>query len=217
MMNVQGTHAARLEDALLRLDRAAVGALLRELSGPTALSRIALADEVIAPALLSIGEAWDTGEAALSQVYMAGRLIEAALEEHLPPAPPRPGAPRIGVGVLEDHHALGKRIVCAVLSSGGYDVRDLGSGLTAERLVDRAVEEGVDLLMVSVLMLNRALHVAEVRRQLTARGLTGITLAVGGAPFIHDPDLSRLVGADHAGRSAADALRIAGAYERGER
>lgn len=210
-------HAVRLREALLALDRAEVAAILSELAGPSSFDRIELADLVIAPALLEIGRAWDEGTVALSQVYMSGRLLEEALDQHLPASAPREGAPRIGVGVLEDHHALGKRIVCAVLGSAGYDVRDLGSGIGAATLVDRAVEQGVDILMVSVLMLNRALHVVHVREQIDDRGLDGLTLVVGGAPFIHDPDLYARVGADSYGRSAADALRIAAAYERGER
>ncbi len=209
--------ATRLEAALLSLDRAEVGATFAAIAGPDTIDRVTLADSVIAPALLSIGQAWDEGSAALSQVYMAGRLVEEALERHLPAAPPRPGAPRIGVAVLEDHHSLGKRIVCAVLNSAGYDVRDLGSGLDAVTLVDRALEQQVDLLMVSVLMLNRALRVSLVRQQLSERDAHHVTLVVGGAPFVHDPELYRRVGADRCGRSAADALRIAAAYEGGER
>jgi trimethylamine corrinoid protein len=209
--------AVRLERALLALDRAEVIRVLSALATDRAEERVALADRIIAPALLAIGEAWDRGEVALSQVYMAGRLVEDVLEQHAPAGPPRPGAPRIGVGVLVDRHALGKRIVCAVLGSAGYDVVDLGAGLSAEALVDRAVQQRVDILMVSVLMLNRALQVREIRQLLDDRGLDGIALVVGGAPFVHDPTLGPRVGADHTGCSAADALRFAAAHQGGAR
>lgn len=207
--------ASRLEQALVALDRAEVGHILASLATDNTLDRIELADRVIAPALLAIGGAWDRGEVALSQVYMAGRIVEDALEQHLPPGQPRPGAPRIGVGVLVDRHALGKRIVCAVLGSAGYEVCDLGAGLSAAELVDGAVEQQVDILMVSVLMLNRALQVREIRQLLHERSLESIKLAVGGAPFVHDPSLGARVGADHTGCSAADALRFAAIYEGG--
>jgi trimethylamine corrinoid protein len=209
--------ALRLEEALLALDRTEVVRILASLATERAEERVALADRVIAPALLAIGEAWDRGDVALSQVYMAGRLVEQVLGEHLPAGPPRPGAPRIGVGVLVDRHALGKRIVLAVLGSAGYDVRDLGAGLSAQELVDAAVQQQVDILMVSVLMLNRALQVRELRRLLDERGLESIVLAVGGAPFVHDPSLGPRVGADHTGGSAADALRFAAIHEGGTR
>ena len=207
----------RLREALLTLDHAELSAVLQEHCGPDATDRIRLADELIAPALLSIGDDWDRGEVALSQVYMAGRMMERALDRQLPPAPPRPGAPRVGIGVLEDHHALGKRIVAAVLNSAGYEVVDLGNGLGPAAMVERAVEHDVDILMISVLMLNRALHVSEVRAQLRSRGLERPAVVVGGAPFVHDPDLFRRVGADACGKTAADALRYVIAYEGGAR
>ncbi len=197
----------QLEEALLRLDEAAVAALLRPSHGTIEPAR--LADAVISPALLRIGEGWDQGRLALSQVYMAGRLMEKALEDQPGPRPQRLEAPIIGVGVLEDHHALGKRIVCAVLGSAGYAVHDLGSGHSAEALAELAQAHGVQLLMVSVLMLNRALRITQLREALDARGLQAVRLAVGGAPFIHDPSLAERVGADFGGSNAADALTIA--------
>jgi len=63
--------------------------------------------------------------------------------------------------------------------------------------------------MVSVLMLNKALHVSQVREQMDRRDLGHVNLVVGGAPFVHDPELWRRVRADAYGRNTADALRIA--------
>jgi trimethylamine corrinoid protein len=207
----------RLREALLSLNRAEVSEVLSAWVGPRAGDRVRLADDLIAPALVSIGDDWERGTVALSQVYMAGRMMERALEQHLPALPPRPGAPRVGIGVLEDHHALGKRIVTAVLTSAGYEVIDLGNGLSPVAMVERALEHDVDVLMISVLMLNRALHVAEVRRLLSERGLAHPSMVVGGAPFVHDPELFRRVGADACGKTAADALRYLVAYEGGAR
>lgn len=197
----------RLGEALLRLDRVASLATLRE--GLAAVGQVRLADEVIAPALSAIGEGWETGAVALSQVYMAGRILEQSLEGLLPggPAVRKPGV--IGIAVLEDHHVLGKRIIHAVLGCAGYDVHDLGAGLTAEEIVDRAVAARVDLLLVSVLMFDKALRVPRIRELLFERGVRDIRIVVGGAPFVHDPLLWRRVGADDWGRSAADALRVA--------
>lgn len=204
-----------LEEALLSVDRAGIEAALDAATNAGGLSPHEIADEVIAPALERIGDGWERGTVALSQVYMSGRLLEAAIQRRVEPAPPREGLPIIGAAVLEDHHALGKRILVSILRSAGCDVRDLGTGLSAEALVDRAVEEGVEILMVSVLMLHRALHMTEVRAQLDARGLDHVRLIVGGAPFVHDPELWRRTGADAMGRSAADALRLVGAWNNG--
>jgi len=204
-----------LEEALLSIDRAGIDAALQGASDIAGLSGHEIADQIIAPALERIGDGWERGTVALSQVYMSGRLLEAAIQTWADPATTVTSGPIIGAAVLEDHHALGKRILVSVLRSAGRDVRDLGTGLSATELVDRAVEEDVEVLMVSVLMLHRALHVQEVRAQLDARGLSHVRLLVGGAPFVHDPELWRRTGADAMGRSAADALRLVGAWEGG--
>ena len=56
-------------------------------------------------------------------------------------------------------------------------------------------------------MLPSALKVKAVRAALNARG-SRVRIAVGGAPFLFDPELWREVGADAMGRSAADAMTI---------
>ena len=99
--------------------------------------------------------------------------------------------------------------MASVLRCGGYEVVDLGGGLTPERFVQGALEADARVAMASVLMLNRALEVSRVRALLGAPGPGVIPLVVGGAPFVQDPTLGARVGADHSGRSAADALRIA--------
>jgi methanogenic corrinoid protein MtbC1 len=112
------------------------------------------------------------------------------------------------VAVLLDHHQLGKRIVAASLKAAGFQVVDFGQGLEPEELAALALQGGVSLLMVSVLMLPSALHVKELRRAL-GEGPDRPRLVVGGAPFRFDPELWRAVGADAVGQTGADAVGIA--------
>lgn len=199
--------SSRLEAALLDLNREEVRRVIIEGVGPTALSVADFADKVVAPALTRIGSGWEQGRVALSQVFMAGRIMEASLDEnHLPLT--RTSTARIGIGVLGDHHNLGKTLVSNVLRIGGYDVVDLGSGLTPGEMVDRAVEADIAVLMISVLMLNRAFQVREVGGLLAERQAVRLPVVVGGAPFVHDRRLWRRVGADACGRNAAEALAI---------
>ena len=198
----------RLQMALLSMDAAGTLALLSDARQTHGMSQLRLADEVIGPALTRIGDDWEAGEVALSQVYMAGRIVEQAVGGWEQPEGLRSGGPVIGVGVLEDYHALGKRIVHAILRSAGHDARDLGLGLSVGTMVQQVVDEGVDVLMVSVLMFNKALHVEQLIEELAARGLGHVRVVVGGAPFRFDPDLWQRVGAHACGHTAADALRL---------
>lgn len=190
-----------LERALLAVDReavsAAVTASLRADPPGTVL------DGLLVPALERVGAAFEAGKASLSQVYMAGRIVEDLVAGLMPPERAAAG-PRVAVAVLEDRHVLGKRMVLAHLRAAGADVRDLGDGLSARELATRAVAEGAAVVMVSTLMLRSALAVADVVAALRADG-SRARVVVGGAPFRLDPDLWRHVGADACGRSAADA------------
>ena len=108
--------------------------------------------------------------------------------------------------VLNDYHMLGKRIVLSVMRASGFDVLDYGR-LDVEELLQRVIADGVEILLVSTLMLPSALKVKQLRAAFEARGHR-VRIAVGGAPFLFDEALWREVGADAMGRSAADAIAI---------
>lgn len=194
------------EKALLALDRLAARSLILEAA--KSFEPIAIAEQLITPALESIGTGWEDGRVALSQVYMSGRICEELVDIILPPADPRrKGQPTMAIGCLEDHHSLGKRIVYSILRAGGFELKDYGHGIEAGELVRRASEDGVRILLISVLMLRSALKVKEVREGINARS-PAVQIVVGGAPFIFDNDLWKEVGADAMGQNASEALEL---------
>ncbi len=171
------------------------------------LSPMELVDQWIVPALTRIGEEWERGETSLAQVYMSGRICEEIVDTLLPPGDPqRKKQPPMAIAALNDYHLLGKRIVCTTLRAAGYDLRDYGQ-ISVSDVVRRAQADRLRVLLLSTLMLNSALRVREVVDQLrTAKA--GVKVIVGGAPFLYDSALSREVGADAMGRSAADAVEL---------
>jgi len=195
----------RFRDALLAVDQLEAEAVFEQaLAG---VSPLAAVERLILPALEAIGRDWERGDAALSQVYMSGRLCEALVERVLPPGDPdRKDQPRAAIAVLEDHHLLGKRIVHAVVRASGFELADFGRA-TVDELLARVRAERVEVLLVSVLMLPSALRVRDLCAGLRAAGLP-VKVAVGGAPFLLDPGLWREVGADAMGRNAADAIAL---------
>jgi methanogenic corrinoid protein MtbC1 len=169
---------------------------------------LGLIEEVVVPALDLIGKEWESGSLALSQVYMAGRVCEQLVDEILPPADPqRKNQPRLAIAVLEDYHALGKRLVSAVLRASGYELTDYGYGVKVDDLVRRVVEDKIAIVLVSCLMLASALRVKDVREGLRNAG-SQARLVVGGAPFRFDPQLWREVGADACGATASEVIGI---------
>lgn len=198
--------------ALAALDRPRIAALFEQ-----ALSRkppMQAIEELMVPALVHLGEEWDAGRIALSQIYMSGRICEDLVERMLPAtAEERKSHPRMAIVVLSDYHTLGKRIVLSVMRASGFDVLDYGR-MDVEGLVERVLADDVKILLISVLMLPSALKVKAVRSALDARGAK-VKIAVGGAPFLFDPELWREVGADALGHNAADAVAIVQRWREG--
>ncbi len=169
----------------------------------------AFAERIITPSLERIGEGWASGAVSLSQVYMAGRICEELVEYSFANIDTRrlkSGTPRIALTVLGDRHLLGKRLVSFALHSAGIPVVDFGP-LEAGPLVERALREDVDILLISSLMLPSALLVKEVVQGLKNRD-SRAKVVVGGAPFLFDRELWREVGADAMGRTASEAVAI---------
>lgn len=192
-------------ESLERLDRVGADSFFNQ--ALNTLSPIEAVEQVVVPALEQIGEAWETGTVALSQVYLSGRFCEELVERVLPPSDPdRKNQPRSAIVVLSDYHMLGKRIVYSVMRASGFELFDYGR-MDVEELVARAVADQIRVLLISVLILPSALKVRDVCARLKRNG-SGIKVLVGGAPFLFDDQMWQEVGADAMGRSAADAIAI---------
>lgn len=191
----------QFEKALLSLDRLAVKRLAVEAAG--SMAPMELVEHLIVSSLTSIGEAWERGDVALSQVYMSGRICEEMVDGLLPPGDPqRKNQPLMAIAVLDDYHLLGKRIVYSVLRASGFDLKDYGRA-TVDEVIRKAKDDRIRVLLISVLMLHSALHVRDVVAGFKTAGLD-VKVVVGGAPFRFDDQLWREVEADAMGYSASD-------------
>ncbi len=191
--------------ALLSLDRIQAERILTDISH---LKNAPCSSEsLIVDVLETIGTEWENGKFALSQVYMSGRICEE-LVAHVPVQTriPQKNAPAMAIALLNDYHALGKRMVLSVLHSAGYAVTDYGR-MDVPNLVAAIKQDGIQIILISVLMLPSALHVKDLRQTLNAAGLL-VKIIVGGAPFRLNKELWKTVGADAAGHTAADAIDI---------
>jgi len=164
-------------------------------------------DELVLPVLERMGAEWEAGRLSLAQVYMGARICEDLVGAVTPAADSQPGRPSVAIGVLDDSHALGKRIVLGVVRAAGFAVTDLGSQLSAKAMAEQAIDSRIDVLLVSTLMLRSALQVDVLTRTLR-RARAHTRVVVGGAPFRFDRALWQAVGADAMGGTASDALRL---------
>ena len=111
----------------------------------------------------------------------------------------------MAIAVLEDYHLLGKQMVHSALQASGYDLLDYGR-MDLEELVTKVRDDGIEILLVSTLMLRSALRIETLSERLREEGLQ-LTLVVGGAPFRFDQELWKKVGADAMALNTAGALQ----------
>lgn len=207
-----------LEQALLGLDRVRAAEIVEQAT--TNGSPLEVIEQLVRPVLERIGEQWEAGNCALSQVYMSGRICEELLnrllgnptQAGLALTSPGRRTPRLAIAVLDDYHMLGKQIVRTVVRASGYPIEDLGR-VDVEALVEKVAAQDIEVLLVSTLMLPAALRVAELTKRLAALS-PGTRVVVGGAPYRADDQLWRDVGADamglHAGEVIGIILRLTG-------
>ncbi|MDD4032331.1 MAG: cobalamin-dependent protein [Bacteroidales bacterium] len=194
----------QLERAILSLNREDAESIIREASGKNSLSHVS--EQLVSLTLQRIGEAWEDGRLSLSQVYMSGVICEEIIDqitqlENIP----KKDHPKMAIGVFEDFHMLGKRIIYSTLKSCGFELMDLGGGLSIEKLVDTVQKENIKILLLSVLMLPSALHIKSLKEKLAE---TDVKIIVGGAPFRFDDRLWIEVGADPTGKDTAEAIAL---------
>ena len=82
--------------------------------------------------------------------------------------------------VKGDVHDIGKNIVGVVLGCNNYEVIDLGVMVPAEKIIDTAIEEKVDIIGLSGLITPSLDEMVHVASEMTRRGLN-MPLLIGGA------------------------------------
>ena len=198
------TYSNKFMDALLSVDKKACFDLLEKRF--RADSSFSTVENLITDALQKIGEGWEDGSISLSQVYMSGVICEELFEKYIITNTHFPSnQKKVGILTLNDHHTLGKRIITSIVNSYGYNIMDLGHGLSPEEALDLIIENNLDILLISTLMLHSALKVKTLKDLLLKQNIS-TKLIVGGAPFRMDENLWLKVGADGFCPNAFDTL-----------
>lgn len=157
-----------------------------------------------------IGERFEAKEYFLSELIMAGEIMQEAhriLSPHLKMEQVKRRG-KVVIGTVEgDLHDIGKNIVASLLSSGGFEVIDLGVNVPKERFVETVDELTPDVLGLSALL--RA-TVPEMRRVILALDDAGlrhkVKVIVGGLPL--NTEYARRLGADYYAENAWKGVEI---------
>jgi len=91
------------------------------------------------------------------------------------------GAARILLATVKgDVHDIGKNIVGVVLGCNGYDVIDMGVMVPADKILDTAIKEKVDVIGLSGLITPSLDEMVHIAKEMTRRGMQH-PLLIGGA------------------------------------
>ena len=133
-----------------------------------------------------VGELFGAGKMFLPQVVKTARTMKQAVAILQPSieAEKQQGAPKAGrvlmATVKGDVHDIGKNIVSVVMACNGYEIIDLGVMVPAETIVQRAIDEKVDVIGLSGLITPSLEEMVHVASALEKAGLD-IPLLIGGA------------------------------------
>lgn len=165
-----------------------------------------------------VGDLFQSGKMFLPQVIKSARVMKKAvaflqpyIEQEKIDAEEEPvSRKKIMLATVKgDVHDIGKNIVGVVLACNNYEVIDLGVMVPAEKILDKAIEEKVDIIGLSGLITPSLEEMANVARAMKHRNFS-IPLLIGGAttskvhtaikifpeydhPVVHVRDASRSV------------------------
>ncbi|MHB1484484.1 MAG: cobalamin B12-binding domain-containing protein [Saccharofermentanales bacterium] len=197
--------ANEFEKALLQVNRVRAAEIFEQSFKER--SSFDVLEELVTHTLEKIGTDWENGAVSLAQIYMSGIICEELIDQYLPKMDvKRKVIPKMAVVVLQDHHGLGKRILTSVLRAGGFEVLDFGHGVSVDDLVQKTIDNELEILLISTLMLPSALKVKDVKAKLIAKG-SHTKIIVGGAPFRMDTGLWKSVDADADGKNASSIIK----------
>ncbi|TNE80980.1 MAG: methionine synthase [Bacteroidetes bacterium] len=136
-----------------------------------------------------VGDLFGAGKMFLPQVVKSARVMKKAVayllpymeeEKRLNPQNDKANGKVLMATVKGDVHDIGKNIVGVVLSCNSYEIIDMGVMVPADKILQKAIEEKVDVIGLSGLItpsLDEMVHVASEMERL---GMD-IPLLIGGA------------------------------------
>ena len=158
-----------------------------------------------------VGARMKAGDCFIPEVLLSARAMQACLDlvkPHLAEGDTG-SAGRVVIGTVEgDVHDIGKNIVAMMLEGAGFEVVNLGTGVSAAAFVDAVRLEEPDILGMSALLTTTIPRMVDTIAALEEAGLRSqVKVLVGGAPV--NQAYAAHIGADAYGANAALAVEKA--------
>jgi len=164
--------------------------------------------KAINPGMDEVGKKYESGEYLIPDMLAAAECVGEAMKilEPLLVHEDIESQGKFVIATVEgDLHDIGKNIVATMLKGSGYEVNDLGTGISAEKIVEAVKRDKPEYLGLSALLTTTMGHMEKVIKLLEKEGLKGkVKVLIGGAPV--SEEFAKKIGADFYCEDAFDAI-----------
>lgn len=199
----------QLKNAVLKGNRSGIVKLTEEAlqNGETP---DVLLNDVLLPAINTVGEYFDKGKYFLPQLIASAEAMKNAIEVLEPlllKETDTQNMPVVVIATVEgDIHDIGKNLVALMLKNYGFQVIDLGKDVPKEKIIETAKEHNAQIIALSALMTTTMQRMREVIALARQEGVAA-KIMIGGAVITQD--YADEIGADGYSKDAADAVKLA--------
>lgn len=198
-------------EAVLAGDRRRAFAVLDRARG-AGLSHREMYLAVFQPALREVGRLWEENRISVADEHLATAITQAAmarLYDDLFTLSRQRGPLLIAACADSERHELGLRMICDLLELEGWDTVFLGATTPIDSLLEMVEARRPAVVALSASISPHLGRVREAIRVIRERmGDRAPVIAVGGRPFMEDPELAGRVGADLTAVDAVEAVKL---------
>jgi MerR family transcriptional regulator, light-induced transcriptional regulator len=159
--------------------------------------------EVLTPAMVAIGDLWETAQIGVAQEHLATQITQTVLARLAPSLEETGGALATGdrrrlalvAGTPHELHAIGPRMVADFLEASGWETLLLGPDTPSADIVALARERRPDVVALSTSLSFNLLAAGRVFAALRRLDPTPLLVA-GGRAYEDLPDRALAMGAD---------------------
>jgi len=165
-------------------------------------------NKAVSPGMDEVGRLYESGKYLIPDMLASAECVSEAtkiLKPLLLEGDTRSRGKFVIATVEDDLHDIGKNIVTTLLRGAGFEVQDLGAGVTADKIVNAIEKSQSKYLGLSALLTTTMGHMEEVIDLLKEKGIRDqVIVCVGGAPV--SEDFAHKIGANLYGEDAFDVI-----------
>lgn len=165
-------------------------------------------NDYMIPAITAVGELYDKRIYFLPQLLLSAETMKIGLsylEPFLRKETASYKAILVAATVKGDIHDIGKNIVCIMLENHGFKVIDLGKDVPKETILQKAIENQANIILLSALMTTTMVEMEYFMQYMKEKGYN-IPVMVGGA--VVNQEYANKIGAFYS-KDAVGAVELA--------